>query len=130
MTTAELANFINMNIPTFIGIELLETGKAYHYTPNSDAIFESGRFLGAPINNQLDKTQTQLYSPPAVSDPGVVFAYEQFEATNTEGFNCKIIEVRYATAIRAKHSQEAELGAPPTVIMLNTEITGFKLADT
>ncbi len=127
MTSQELAEFIQTAISTFTDVELLGAGKAYHYTNHAAAIVQSGRFLGAPIDAELDKTQNHLVSPPATADPGVVFAYEQFEVAKEEGFGCKIIEVNFSSAVRATHVQEAELDAPPAVLILNTEIASFNL---
>lgn len=133
MSAEELKIFIETNIPTFQNLEIIENGTAYHYTSHYDKILELGKFLGAPIDENLDKTQITLISPPASSDPGVIFAYldisatkEEGSAAKEEGFNCDIIEINFSEAVKATHIQEASIGAPDTVLILNTDITYHK----
>lgn len=80
------------NIPTFQNLEIIEAGIAYHYTSHYNKILELGKFLGAPIDKNLDKTQVTLISPPATNDPGVVFAYLDSSDAKEEGFGCDVVE--------------------------------------
>lgn len=82
--------------------------------------------MGAPIDKNLDKTQLSVISKPAAHDLGVVFAYEDLKAAKEEGFGCDIIELEFSKAVKARHKQEASLGAPQSLLILNTDITAFK----
>ncbi|MFC1574855.1 hypothetical protein ACFL3Z_02125 [Gemmatimonadota bacterium] len=123
MTAKEIADFLRAQVPTFQDIEVLSTGRAFHYTPHADRIEAFGRFLGAPLTVNIDRTQDRPESPQATSDPGVVFAYAALSDAVEEGFNTEIFEISYQSAVRATHSQEAELGAPPTILISSSEIS-------
>jgi hypothetical protein len=126
MIAEELATFIARNVPTFRVLEVVGPGVGFHYTYYSDAIERSGRFFGAPIDEELDRTQFSLASVPAKHDPGVVFAYENFADAAEEGWGCEVYEIQYKKAVLASHMQEELLGAPPTLLILTSEISSFK----
>lgn len=126
MTPKDLADFITENVPVFDNIGEMEAGRAFHYTGQRAGIEQSRMFFGAEITSDLDHTQVALISPPATHDPGVVFAYEYLKDSAEEGDKCDIIELEYARALKATHSQEASLGAPPTLLILNRDITRFR----
>ena len=115
---------------------MLGAGSAFHYTVNGNAIDASGRFLGAPIDCNLDKTQLALQSPPATCDPGVVYAYLKVSDSVEEGFNCDIYEIQFREAVSAIHSQEQSMAAmnpdfeaeayPATIMILSSDIVNFK----
>lgn len=125
MTSEELQDFIKTNIPTFDNFQIIENGIAYHYTSHFEKILAFGKFLGAPINNNLDQTQLTLVSKPATHDPGVVFAYLNIEDTKEEGFGCDVVEIEFKKALRATHTQEASIGAPDTILIMTSEIVKF-----
>lgn len=126
MTASELLAHITTNVPVFENCTLLGEGKAFHYTTHLDAINAYGGFKGAPIDNDLDQTQGRVPSDPATHDPGVVFAYLDETETRAEGKNCDILEISFRAAVQATHSQEVTLGAPDTILILNTDITGHR----
>ena len=145
MSTEELLEYLKKEVQTFTELEIVENGIAYHYTNHFDKIEKIGRFLGAEINSNLDKTQNTLVSKPATSNPGVVFAYENLSDAEEEGFGCDIIEIEYKKAILANHSQENSLDSITnllleklgesqdlhsenlkTVLILNTQIISYK----
>lgn len=135
MNANSIAQYLSTYVPTFQGIEVLGPGVAYHYTINAKAIETDGKFLGAPLNPNLDQTQNPNQPNIATSNPGVVFAYEELEVAAEEG-DCtrliysgvepEIFEVHYAAAVRAAHVQEALLDAPPTILISSAEIIFFK----
>ena len=127
MSVEELSEFISQNINTFSNLKIIGKGVAYHYTSHLDKIKKSGKILGAPIDINLDQTQITYPSRPATIDPGVVFAYLEEKDAREEGFNCDILEIEFNRAIRATHIQEAALGAPDTILILNTDIKTYKL---
>jgi hypothetical protein len=127
MNTEELLAFILANVPNFLLPTTIGAGTAFHYTTHFEAINALGRFLGAFINEEMDRTQQQLISPPARDPNGVVFAYDGIDEAVKEGFGTQIIEIIFNSAIRASHGQEVALdGAPDTIIILASEITGFR----
>ncbi|PCJ86744.1 MAG: hypothetical protein COA57_05910 [Flavobacteriales bacterium] len=126
MTAEELRDFISSNILTFDNLKIIENGVAYHYTTHFDKIEKTGKFLGAPIDKNLDQTQVTLPSKPATNDLGVVFAYLDEEETRDEGCDCDIVEIEFTKALKATHVQEATLGAPDTILILNTDIKNYK----
>ena len=145
MSTEELLEYLKKEVPTFTELEIVENGKAYHYTKHFDKIEKIGKFLGAEINSNLDKTQNSLISKPATNDPGVVFAYSNFSDAEEEGFDCDILEIEYNKAILANHSQENSLDSLTnlylekigesenlnsenlkTLLILNTQIISYK----
>lgn len=128
MDNVELAKYIENNIPTFINIRIVNEGVAYHYTSHSEAIINSGGFLGHTIDNNLDKTQFTLVSIPASDPNGVVFGYAKIEDAIEEGYDCDIFKITYSNAVIATHSQEASLlyGAPESTLILCTNIISFE----
>jgi hypothetical protein len=83
MHADELLEHVKKTVRTFENVELVGPGRGFHYTPYADAIEKHGRFLGAPIDENLDQTQAGefgAHSPPATHDPGVVFAYNDIES--------------------------------------------------
>ena len=129
MDAEELEKFILNNIPTFVDIERLGPGVAYHYTDHGRSIACDGRIRGAPIDRNLDRTQVTIPSVPATEENGVVFAYADRRHAVEEGSisaNCEVIELRYRSAVLAAHGQEGSLGAPPTLLILTSDITDFK----
>lgn len=148
MNTEELLEYLKQEVKTFINLEIIEEGIAYHYTNHFSKIEKDKKFLGAEINKNLDKTQQELISKPATNDPGVVFAYENLEDAIEEGFDCDIIEIKYKKAISANHTQENELGNMvnsfltqlgdsdnfeedlKTILIINTEIISFQIIET
>lgn len=133
MHARELLEFIQARIPTFTEVSLLGAGRGFHYTPHAEAITRAGRFLGAPIDENLDQTQTEAVSRPATSDPGVVFAYENLSDAEDEAYigghegpDFEIFEVEYRSAVKATHDQEAFLEAPPTLLIMTTDVVGFR----
>lgn len=125
MTVEKLKDFIVSNIRTFEDVEIMGEGVAFHYTKHFDKIESLGNFLGAEIDNNLDQTQLKLTSDPATHSPGVVFAYLDEGDSREEGFGCDIVEVEFKGAVKATHGQEKTLGAPPTILILNTDIIRF-----
>ena len=143
MTATQLREFIESRVQTYTDVKVLGAGSAFHYTANADAIDATGKFFGAPIDENLDKTQITLHSPMAKSDPGVVYGYLKLSDSMEEGFGCEIYEIRYHEAVSAIHSQEKVLSAmssggevtdyPATILILTSDIIDFKrlgLADT
>lgn len=146
MTTEELLYFLKQNVNGFTDSRIVRNDFCYHYTSHWDSINNIG-FLGAPIDENLDKTQNETYSPPAESNPGVVFAYENINDARDEGFGCDIIKIKYKSAISATHTQEEQLSNltndslkkigiepdvsphPKTILILNNEIIGFNKVD-
>ncbi len=146
MTTEELLHFVDHNVNVFTDKHIVRDGYCYHYTSHWDSINKNG-FLGALIDENLDKTQNEIYSPPAKSNPGVVFAYENIKDAREEGGGCDVIKIKYRSAISATHSQEAHLSNlvndslkkygiepdvtqhPKTILILNTEIIEFEKVD-
>lgn len=125
MTPEEVATYITENVPIFTNVELIDEGVAYHYTEHADAIQEAGKFLGVGLNKEIDRTQSNFMSQPATEDPGVVFGYENIQGAVQEAYGAVVIEIRFLRAVRALHSQEAALGAPKSVLIVNTDITTF-----
>lgn len=126
MTAELLAEFIQINIPTFDNIKILGEGVAFHYTSHYDKIEANKKFLGAAIDINLDQTQITLPSPPATNDPGVVFAYiDEEEARAEGGEKCTIVNIRFNKAVQATHIQEATMGAPDTILILTSDIVDF-----
>lgn len=130
MTTEELLKFIENEIPTFRDLKLLQNGLSYHYTRHWQAIQTTGGFLGAPISRNLDQTQTALRSPPATDDNGVVFTYADKWDAIKEGSvvpKTELIEITYEDAVQATHSQEAKIGAPPSILILVPNIMDYRI---
>jgi len=125
-TTEELVGFVKACIPTFVEVRRIGPGSAFHYTSHADAIDRCGKFCGAPITPNLDRTQGGLTSNPASSDPDVVFAYLNINDTAEEGSGCIVYEIFFDEAVWAWHIQEKELGAPPTILILTSAITSFR----
>ncbi len=135
MKSSDIARHLSDSLPAFQDIAVLGSGTAYHYTVHADAIENSGKFLGAPLDLNLDYTQNPNKPNVATCDPGVVFAYSEMEAAAEEGesarfvypgSNPEIFEIRYSSAVQATHAQEVHLGAPPTILISSMEITSFK----
>ena len=135
MNTVELFQFISTKVKNFTNLEIIYNGVAYHYTMHSNFIEASGRYLGVAISEEIDRTQDGVESIPAKEIDGVVFAYEELEASKEEGFllkedkkKNKIYEITFRTAIRANHQQEVDFsGAPLTIIIIASEIIDFKI---
>jgi len=136
MNSNELKIFIENKIPTFTDVKLLDgAGFAYHYTPHKDKIIKSGKFLGAPIDINLDKTYEKIDPEPAKHDPGVVFGYPNLEITKKLGKygKCDFFEIEYKSAVSAIHDHERKLGeiagieTPPTICILTNDIIGFRI---
>lgn len=117
--------FVADNVPTLQSLQALGPGAAYHYTGRWNEIQACGKLLGAPIDQNLDHTQETLNSPPAMHDPGVVFAYSELTDAYMEGFSLDVIRIHYASALQASHVQEATCDAPPTILILTGEVVGF-----
>lgn len=136
MTATELKEFLGARVPTYADVKVLGAGSAFHYTANSDAIDATGKFFGAPIDENLDKTQEIIPSPAATCDPGVVYGYLKLSDSVEEGFDCDIYEIRFCEAVSAIHSQEREMAAmnpdfvaadyPATVLILTSDIVEFR----
>jgi hypothetical protein len=126
MTAHELAAHLLKNVSTFRQPRVIGPGVAYHYSPHRMLIESTGCFLGAPLDTNLDFTQSELVSAPAKHDPGVVFAYVERGDAADEGFGCELFELRYRAAVLAEHIQEAALGAPETVLILTSDIESFE----
>ena len=126
MKVTELKNFVLNNVHTFDHLKIIKNGVAYHYTSYYDKIEKAGRFLGAPIDKNLDQTQLTIPSKQATCTPGVVFAYLDKKDAEEEGFDCDIIEIEFCNALQATHVQEVTLGAPDTILIINTDIKKFK----
>lgn len=109
---------------------MLPSGRSYHYTVHWQNIQTTGGFLGAPISRNLDQTQTDLQSSPATDANGVVFTYADMQDAIEEGFvvpGSELIEIDYKEAVQATHSQEATLGAPPSILILVPNIVGYRI---
>jgi hypothetical protein len=136
MTATQLKEFIEARVPTYKEVKVLGAGSAFHYTSNGDAIDASDKFLGAPIDDNLDRTQLALQSPPATCDPGVVYGYLKLSDSLEEGFGCDIFEIQFREAVSAIHSQEQSQAAmnpdfvaadyPATILILTSDIIDFK----
>jgi hypothetical protein len=134
VNAGHLLEYIVEHVPVFEDVQLLGEGIAYHYTPHSAEIAESNHFFGAPVNEELDRTQTGFDSPPASSDPGVVFAYATQKPVVEEGHfgNCHLFKIRYGAAVRGMHSQERDMMAAlgeqhsPTLLIMTGDILGFE----
>jgi hypothetical protein len=126
MNIHELLKFLTCYVPIFSNSRISENNKAYHYTNHFDKISEAGHLNGAPINKELDYTQKNIPSIPAKDSKGVVFAYQSIEDAKEEGFGCDILEIEYDKAIITTHKQEADLGAPETVLILCEDIIKYK----
>lgn len=134
MDANTIASYLKQAVPTFEGVEVAGPGVAYHYTVHADAIESLGRFLGAPLTPDLDRTQNTTAPNVARSDPGVVFAYDDLSEAAEEGDaaryvygrEAEVVEIHYSGAVRATHVQEASLGAPPTLLISTAEIIRFK----
>jgi len=126
VTAKELLKFIQEHIPTFADARIVGPGKGYHYTSHFGSIKESGKFLGAPMDKNLDKTQVTWKSPPAKHDPGVVFAYPELRSAREEASGDPILEIEFLEAVLAVHVQEASCGGGPTLLIPNRNIDGFR----
>lgn len=133
MHAPELLDHVRRTITTFVDISLVGRGRGFHYSPHAEAIEAAGRMLGAPADGNLDQTQTEAVSKPATHHPGVVFAYENLEdaedeayITGVKGPVFEIFEIEFEQAVKATHDQEATLGAPPTLLVMTTDILGIK----
>lgn len=142
-----LLKYIQANVPTFTKLEIINEGTAFHYTPHWDKISLSKKIMGAPIDENLDRTQDAEISEPASHDLGVVFAYEDIKHAIEEGDGLDIVEFRYKQAIKAMHNQEEELTRitnediskinpdhineehPFTIMILTTDIISFDKID-
>lgn len=135
MTANDIADYVRAHISTFQGVRHLGEGVAYHYTIRSDEILRFGRFLGAPLSQDLDCTQNPDQANTTTADPGVVFAYESLTEAAEEG-DCliypypgsepKVFKIVYRRAVEATHIQEAELGTPPTILISSMDIVSFE----
>jgi hypothetical protein len=135
VTAEEIATYIRSQVPTFEVIRILKGGVAYHYTTRADEIHSAGRFLGAQLSPDLDCTQNPNQPNRASADPGVVFAYASLQEAAEEGDSAlflypgrtaHVFRLSYSCAVEARHLQEAELDAPPTLLIPNTFITKFE----
>ena len=136
MTATELKEFLEARVPTYTDVKVLGAGTAFHYTANGDTIDASGKFFGAPIDENLDKTQEIIPSPAATCDPGVVYGYLRLGDSVEEGFDCDIYEIRFREAVSAIHSQERDMAAlnpdfvaadyPATIMILTSGIVEFR----
>lgn len=122
-TAEQLLLYVLQNIPNFIDVQLLGPGSAYHYT--QFAQMTPATILGAPVTPNLDFTQQQIPSPAATHDPGVVFGYANQQAAVDESHGDPVKKLDYSAAVQATHAQEAGLGAPPTILIINREITAI-----
>lgn len=148
MEVAELLEFLVKNVPNFENPELVEQeGECYHYTENWKSIKMDGTFKGAPVNEDLDRTQNMNFD---LVDSGVVFGYDSIKDAQDEGLGFEIVKIRYRKAIRALHKAEDRLGeffanaaietpmegllyssgAPPTLLILTEDIIDFELVIT
>lgn len=126
MTAEQLREFIVANIEMFFDVKVLNAGVAFHYTQHAATIESEGRFLGAPIDKDLDQTQRSLESKPAEHNPGVVFAYDDIQSAKEEGFDCEILRIEYDQAVSAFHMQEHAIGAGCTLMILTSDIKEFE----
>lgn len=135
MNAEDIAVYVKQQVPVFEDVEIVGPGIAYHYTCHADAIGASGGFFGAPLNPDLDRSQDPNETRPASSDPGVVFAYEELAEAASEGASAEhvwkgriseLFEIQFSSAVRAQHSQEKHLLAPPSLLISSREIIGFK----
>lgn len=135
MKSTDIGRHLSDSLPAFQDIIVLGSGTAYHYTVHAYAIEDSGKFLGAPLDLNLDCTQNPNEPNVATCDPGVVFAYSELAAAAEEGdsarfvypgSNPEVFEIQYSSAVQATQTQEAQLDAPPTILISSTEITSFK----
>ena len=147
METEELLEFIVKNVPNFENPELIEqAGECYHYTENWKSIKMDGAFKGAPVNEDLDRTQNMNFE---LVDSGVVFGYDNIQDAQEEGLGCEIVKIRYRKAIRTLHKAEDSLGesfanaaigtpmeglidsggAPQTLLILTEDIIDFELVN-
>jgi hypothetical protein len=134
MTANELANFLREKVPTFEEVVVVGQGTGYHYTPYVADIEVAGKLIGAPINGELDRTQVDELPSRATNDPGVIFAYPEFDAARDEAHGGTyaaqfvVLELNYREAVAAYHAQERALDPelPPTLLILTTDIVGFK----
>ncbi len=129
-TLQELMDLIQSGKTSFVNPQELPAGKAFHYTQHKEAIENKG-FLGRKLGNDIGYTQDKLVSDPATEPDGLVYAYEDINDALDEGgagaTNTDIFEISYSKAIRAIHAKEAqEYEAPPTVLIMAPDITGFK----
>lgn len=113
--------YIQQHYPqTLIEPEILGPGVAYHYTPHADAIMAAGKFLGTPLVPNLNPAQTLdrrpwvMPPPPAVHDPGIVFAYKRLQDAQDRGRGYAILRIKYTGAVEAlNQKQVAALGEEP-----------------
>lgn len=135
MKSTDIERHLNETLTSFQDAKVIGPGTAFHYTVHAVAIEESGKFLGAPLSDDLDCTQDPNGPRVAKSDPGVVFAYSELCTAAEEG-DCardlypgscpEVFEIQYSSAVEAIHAQEEKLGAPPTILISSAEITDFK----
>src|SRR5437899_1344091 len=84
MTASDLLAYVRTNVQNFGDVKLLEHGKAFHYTNHADDIEAAKKFLGAPIDQNLDCRQQDIPSPKATHELGVIFAYQDLAETAGE----------------------------------------------
>jgi hypothetical protein len=135
MHAEDVKEFIRREVPTFGNISILGPGMAYHYTIHAELIESSGRFLGAALTMDLDRTQDPNVPRIATSDPGVVFAYRDIAEAAEEGdaaalaypgASPELFCIHYVAAVEATHLQEAQLGASPTLLIASIDIESFE----
>jgi len=126
----KLLDVLRSGRTVFEKVEIVGPGTAYHYSPHGAALVASGRFLGASVNEDIDRTQqSSVESPPATDPQGVVFAYEDEADAREEGFGCEIFRIDYRRAVKAVHSQEDALlaaAASRTVLIVAGDIERFE----
>jgi len=136
METTDLFAFINSSVPNLVEIEIISAGKGYHYTMHSDSIERMGTFLGRPVDEDLDRSQSTLTSNKATDKEGVVCAYPDLSAAVQEGKygDCHIYEIYFSEAVSAYHQQEKEFAKSfggkeitKTQFILAHKITNFKV---
>lgn len=135
MRSTDIERYLKESVTSFRDAVVIGPGTAYHYTVHAQAIIESGKLLGAPLNTNLDQTQDPNGPHVARCDPGVVFAYSELafaaevgDAARLAYPGCcpEVIEVQYSSAVKAIHSQEAALDAPPTILISSAEIFSYR----
>jgi len=135
MKSTDIERYLNESTTSFRNTKIVGPGIGYHYTVHANAIEKAGKFLGAPLSEDLDCTQDPNKPNVASSDPGVVFAYAELADAAEEGDSARfmypgstpeLFEIKYSSAVEATHIQEAELDAPPTILISSVEITSLK----
>jgi hypothetical protein len=117
--------YIRKYVPAFTVVKKLGDGSCYHYTQHIYAILTDGMLKGVHPNPNMDCSQHGTTSIPATKHPGILFGYDKYTDATEEGFNCDIVKIEYSKAIMVEHVQEALLGAPPTIVVVTTDITSW-----